>query len=866
MAKKRTLLERESSDIGIMIHNHMRRRVNAAWEIEDALRQPLSPQSAQTAALIIIHALAQTLAQTEGERPTERDEIIKHWERVMDPGSGLRFRPIVPLALRLIRALPKSVTSDEIVTRMTETARATGENPDVGDLLQYLTPRRKQLAVYHTRHESAALMANLAVPGDRDWSSPESASEYRMADYACGAGDLLIAAYRRVRELHRQAGGSPEEVHAAVMQRTITAMDILPASAALTAARLDALEPDPAQPGGAARALSPRCGPIDGWTTRRKRARRTKRPVGLGSVDLLDPVEFQRQDLRPIGRGEAARERLKFPAESQDLVIMNPPYTRTQDPREWDQNIPNRKWGILPTRDTELEQMGRRMEKIRAHIQAGAGNGFSLHFAHLAHRMVKRGGTIALLLPMSALSAGGGGGERWGNHRPDQGWPSFRRKLIDGYADIRVIGVAGFEDTDSTFSQDTYIAEAMLVARRTRTGEKPDGTGCFITLKQRPEDADDAAHLARAIEQTAGQLREEEPGTVRELAAGSRVEGTVVKALLPRGDIWSMSRVLDPTLVQTVAELRKGRLHIEDGEEVVRLPIAALGDISRVGLTGYETARILGTQAAPGAAAFPSLRGHDCKTQRTLEIPAPDELHLQPAYEGRRESLDRTISRLHFNDNFRYNSQSTSALTTTEPSIGGRGWLNIRLETEKQEKALALWLNTTLGLIVHWATSNHTQNGLGHLSKKQVRNIHVLDVTRLSRMQLDLMAETFDQVKGLPLLPANEAWRDRIRAELDRRVLEDVLALDERATESVRSLCNRWCQEPTVQGRKGGVVKRQPDMIELDELIKQTTHRTHRTPPAGREQPPVISEPFSEAGTPGKRNSEANVEANGQRL
>ena len=853
MAKKRTLLERESSDIGIMIHNHLKRRANAAWEIEDALRQPLSPQSAQTAALMMIHALAQTV----GKHPPEREEITMHWEKVMDPGSGLRFRPIIPLALRLIRALPKGSISEEIVMRMTETASATEESPDVGDLLQDLVPRRKQLAVYHTRPEAAALMANLAVPGDRDWSSPEFASEYRMADYACGAGDLLIAAYRRVRELHRQAGGLPGEVHAAVMERAITAMDILPASTALTAARLDALEPDPAQPGGATRALSPRCGPIDGWTTRRKRARQAKRPVGLGSIDLLDPVQFQRQDLRPIGRGEAARERLKFPAESQDLVIMNPPYTRTQDPGELDQNIPNPKRGILPTRDTELERMERRIEKIRTNIQAGPGNGFSLHFAHLAHRMVKRGGTIALLLPTSALSAGGGGGERWGNHRPEQGWPSFRRKLIDGYADIRVIGVAGFEDTDSTFSQDTYIAEAMLVARRTRTGEKPDGTGCFITLKQRPEDADDAAHLARAIEQTVRQLREEEPGTVRELSAEGRVEGTVVKAVLPRDDIWSMSRVLDPTLVQAVAERRKGKLHTVDGEEFARLPIAALGDITRIGLSGYEAARMLGTQTTPGSTAFPALRGHDCTTQRTLEIPAPDELFLQPRQEGRRERLDRTISRLHLNDNFRYNSQSTSALRTTEPSIGGRGWPNIRLEDERQEKALALWLNTSLGLIVHWATSNHSQNGLGHLSKKQVRNIHVLDVTRLTRTQLDLMAETFDQVKELPLLPTNEAWRDRIRAELDRRVLEGVLGLDERATESVRSLCNRWCQEPTVQGRKDGVVKRQPDMIELDELIKQTTHRT---PPAGREQPPVVSDPFSEAGTPGTGNGEANVE------
>ena len=151
-----------------------------------------------------------------------------------------------------------------------------------------------------------------------------------------------------------------------------------------------------------------------------------------------------------------------------------------------------------------------------------------------------------------------------------------------------------------------------------------------------------------------------------------------------------------------------------------------------------------------------------------------------------------------------------------------------------------MWLNTSLGLIAHWAMSNHTQNGLGYVSQKQIKNLPVLDVARLSHRQLTLMAETFNQARELPLLPANEAWRDVIRAELDRRVLEDVLGLGEEATELARSLCNRWCREPTVQGRKGRVAKRQPDMAQLDELVGLTRARppaepaTHRTPREGR--------------------------------
>ena len=83
-------------------------------------------------------------------------------------------------------------------------------------------------------------------------------------------------------------------------------------------------------------------------------------------------------------------------------------------------------------------------------------------------------------------------------------------------------------------------------------------------------------------------------------------------------------------------------------------------------------------------------------------------------------------------------------------------------ERKAGERALALWLNTSLGLIVHWVTSNHTQNGLGHLSKKQAEERPGTDVTQSDPDgRLDRMAETFDQVRKLSLLPANEAWRDR---------------------------------------------------------------------------------------------------------
>ena len=406
-----------------------------------------------------------------------------------------------------------------------------------------------------------------------------------------------------------------------------------------------------------------------------------------------------------------------------------------------DLNVPNPELGVQPTSEAELAGMENRLESIQQRVKAGWSNGLALHFAHLAHRMVKRGGTIALLLPMSALTSGGGSGEAHGSRRPDLGWPVFRRKLVNGYTNIRIIGIADFEEQDSTFSHDTHIAEVMILARRLRVGEAPNGTGCFINLKRRPEDEDAAARLAQAIDETVRRLEEEPPGTTLDLSVDGLPQGNVVRDHLPKDDIWTLSRVLDPGLVQAVTELKKGMLHTGRDREPIKLPIAALADVARVGPAGHEAEDLLGPATALGEHGFPVLRGHDCANQRTLQIPQVDEFGLRPGKESREGRLTGTMSRLHINDNFRYNSQSTQALMTPEPSVGGRGWPNLRAGEERQEKALAVWLNTSLGLIAHWAMSNHTQNGLGYLSRKQIKNLPVLDVGRLSHRQLALMEE-----------------------------------------------------------------------------------------------------------------------------
>ena len=284
-----------------------------------------------------------------------------------------------------------------------------------------------------------------------------------------------------------------------------------------------------------------------------------------------------------------------------------------------------------------------------------------------------------------------------------------------------------------------------------------------------------------------------------------------------------MVRVLDPGLIQAAGELSQGILRTSPGSPPTIISTTLL---EQVAVHGNPTPRIdfYLEPETPGNPVHGVLRWHKSATQRALEVQINEKMSPREGQESIRpesgeRKMEQLMSRLHLNNNFRYNSQPTAACMTPEPSIGGQGWPNLVLGERRQEKALAVWLNTSLGLITHWSRSNRTQNGLGYLNRLQTGKLPVLDVTQLTNRQLDRMEKIFEQVKESPMLPANEAWQDPIRAQLDRRVLTEVLELERETVDWIRNLRNRWCLEPTVQARKGGAACRQQNMDKLRELV-----------------------------------------------
>lgn len=163
---------------------------------------------------------------------------------------------------------------------------------------------------------------------------------------------------------------------------------------------------------------------------------------------------------------------------------------------------------------------------------------------------------------------------------------------------------------------------------------------------------------------------------------------------------------------------------------------------------------------------------------------------------------ERTATRLHFNLDFRLNSQSLAACITPEPSIGGTAWPNFRLANEEWEEAVALWANSTLGLMSFWWIGSRQQLGRARLTISSLPRLLALDPRQLAEAQVSKAKALFREFRDRPFKPANEAYRCETRRALDRAVLVDLLGLSDSMLEPLDILRNEWCGEPTVHAGK----------------------------------------------------------------
>ena len=785
-----------------------------AWIIENALKQPYSLETLQTAGVVLIQALAET-EWKRGKREQRAEKVADLWRTEWNRNKS---RPILPLAREILSAFERKHTR-ELMDELLETAGEISDhlpgNDLAGPTLQKLFHNRKKVASYHTIPECAALLAALAITPDRNWRTA------KIADFAAGTGALPMAAYQRIRELHMRDAEDPKDavqLHRQLVERGIFMADIMPASLAIATSNLANMEPESSTQ--KLQAMRMHHG-----VEQKKDGTRT---LGLGSLDFIGKTPP-----KIPGRPPKSSNRKSW----LDLVLANPPYTKFLNHGELDQNIPNAQAGVLPTTREELEQMDRMTDEVNRTTGAIGNTGIGYHFATMAQTFVKRGGIIALILPVTCLTS------NVQRQKGLIGWQRFRKALAQNYRDVNVLSITHYNQRNSAISHDTKIAEVMITARRLQNHEKAPGTMNLINLKRKPKDTQDAWNIADAIRATIRSIEEPTTESSRESSREPSREnghilmkdedlGIITKTKIPGNEPWPLSQASQPNLVDAAMDLNRGIIRSnEDPHRAFSFPVRIMKELGQVNIHVDQNNKVFEQNEEPESSGEPDqagnqieerllqsfMDGHRCDRDRTINAVPNSPRPVRKGQENNALIQQQKASRLHLSDSFRYNSQPLQAIYTEIPSLGGRGWPNVKMDRDSEERATAVWLNTTMGLVTQWALSNHIQKGFGSLSKKQLENMSTLNVRTLTEDQMHEMNRIFTETLDRPFLAANESWRDPMRIELDQKVITRVLNMGPEATLAVQHIRDQWCLEPTVQGNKGSVRNRS----ELMEILRR---------------------------------------------
>ena len=775
-------------------------------------------QTARMAAAIMIDAMAyqENLAGYRGikgitqvqaeEGRLSMGAVIRQWDYIL----SINYWPIFYIAKRLLLHLTPYPAA-QILERMARAAaniqEATRTNDVAGEVFQQLIADRQTLATYYTRPESTTLAAYLAVPENRDWADPETLQNYHIADYACGTGGLVLAAYQRARELHRNYGGNPDAAHSWMMENALTACDIMPAGVHLAASLLSSV---------ASREHYERTRSVlYGYGGTGNLDEKGNPEVSIGSLELLDLKETRKQAVLPLseqmamgGNGEQAIIEVDMSPLSQDLVIMNPPFTTptniapfndtaaaTEEAEEGPPRRFNPAFAAFQTTPAEQKAMSDRTKQLGRNTIGDGYAGLGTYFTAIAHNMVKPDGHIALILPISALLGGSYDG------RTARSWQKLRQLLADGYNDIVLLTIAQAENRAAAFSADTDIAEVMVVARRLAAAEQPARRAHFVNLAARPGNKLEAQETARAIRRAIGRLTT--PDTDMVITIGRTEVGTVRLEGVNPLDKWTTARIANIGLVRTARALARGNLYLPQRIDPVAIPMTRMGQVGRVGPVHRAILNAFSRRAgANSGTEYPMLWNQNSRVQVSMATAADSAGIIKPGQERDSVRIWAAASYLHINMDFRFNANPTAAAFTERITAGGRAWPSLQMDTIEMEKATCAWLNGTLGMVGYWLESNRTTGGRGTTTVTAIPNIPTLDLRRLTAEQLTAAAQIYDDLCREQMLPANEAYRDPVRQELDRRLLTEVLGLDAAAIEQLAILRNQWCMEPTVAGTK----------------------------------------------------------------
>ena len=382
-------------------------------------------------------------------------ETLEAWSKILK----INYWPIFSIAADILNQLPSDYAS-QILRTLHYTvgelaATGVGNAHDLtGRIFQKLIADRKYLATFYTLPASAALLARLAVAKMEgvDWSDVDAIGRLRIGDFACGTGALPSAVYEQIASRYERTGGNPKHLHRVMMEEVLYGCDVMPSAVHITGSTLAGAQP--------------KVGHYESHLYPLAYGRLRDLSVKVGSLELLTSESamalYNTNDPNKrtgsIGEETASMVVAEVPHDNFDLVIMNPPFTNATNHEGAHADITNPAFAAFNATRAAQTEMGKRANKLAKNTCYNGNAGLASSFAALAHKKLKPGGILALVVPLSVANG--------------LSWSRFRKMLARSYTDVAVLSIAA-NGRGMSFSSDTGMAECLVIARRLEADEKP---------------------------------------------------------------------------------------------------------------------------------------------------------------------------------------------------------------------------------------------------------------------------------------------------------------------------------------------------------------------------------------------------------
>ena len=304
---------------------------------------------------------------------------------------------------------------------------------------------------------------------------------------------------------------------------------------------------------------------------------------------------------------------------------------------------------------------------------------------------------------------------------------------------------------------------------------------------------------------------------------GKRIGSWVVQNVTAAGFPWFTVGMQDHHLARTAAELMSGRFYsIRDMESwEFSLGFTALREVVNIGPTHHIIGHLRGREAigaftfddlaAGQEANYPALWAAQGKIKRTIATGPTHEGEPVSGREGLQRQMLGERGDLFISRTLGMPSQALAAARTAEPVMGGRAWTVLKSDDAGLKDALAIWLNSTLGLLVRTCYAQTTQPGRATMQVNAVADFPVPNFaadTPAGQQARQLAPERYGELAALPLEPISYAFRDTNRHKIDAAALELVgLGGNAAAARALSHLRSLWCREPAVHGGNEAIMK-----------------------------------------------------------